>query len=100
MLTWSLIQFAETDLELIYRVSGSATPGQDYLIEGLNEQVGRVTIAQGRTGASIRVAIVDDGVDEARETLVLTLYASSGYMVGDSRNTPQRLSTMMSQSSR
>ena len=74
---------AETDLELIYRVSGSATPGQDYLIEGLNEQVGRVTIAQGRTGASIRVAIVDDGVDEARETLVLTLYASSGYMVGD-----------------
>ena len=73
----------ETDLELIYRVSGTATPNEDYFIEGLNEQVGRVTIAQGRSGASIRVAINDDGVDEAHETLVLTLYASSGYMVDD-----------------
>ena len=73
----------ETDLELSYRVSGSATPRQDYLIEGLNEQVGRVTIAQGRSSASIRVAIIDDGVHEAHETLVLTLDASPGYTVGD-----------------
>ena len=64
-----------------YTVGGTATPGADYAALS-----GTVTVPAGEATATVPVTIPDDGVDDAGETVVLTLAAGEGYRVG-SRNT-------------
>ena len=64
-------------ITLNYGVGGTATSGSDYTALS-----GTVTVDAGAETAVIPVAIVDDGVAEASETLVLTLGRGSGYSVG------------------
>ena len=62
-------------------MGGTATPGADYTALS-----GTVTVPAGETTATVPVTIPDDGVDDAGETVVLTLAAGEGYRIG-SRNT-------------
>ena len=62
---------------LIYTVGGTATAGSDYTALS-----GKVTVAAGAATATIPVAIMDDGVDESGETVVLKLTGGKDYEVG------------------
>ena len=62
---------------LIYTVGGTATAGSDYTALS-----GKVTVAASAATATIPVAIVDDGVDESGETVVLKLTGGKDYEVG------------------
>ncbi|MDB5386640.1 MAG: sodium/calcium exchanger 1, partial [Planctomycetaceae bacterium] len=59
---------SSTDTVVTYSVAGTATPGNDYTI-----LTGTVTIPAGSTTADIDVAVLDDTLIEATETVVLTL---------------------------
>ena len=67
-----------TPLTLAYTVGGTATPGADFTIAGS----GTLTVPASATTATIPVALVNDGVDDPDETVVLTLGAGEGYRVG------------------
>ncbi len=64
-----------------YTVGGTATAGSDFTALS-----GTVTVPAGERTATVPVTIPDDGVDDAGETMVLTLAEGEGYRVG-SRNT-------------
>ena len=65
------------DIMLAYTVSGTATSGSDYTALS-----GTVAVPRGATTATIPVTILDDGVQDRGETVVLTLAAGKGYRVG------------------
>ena len=77
----------DRDTEIGFIVSGSARPGTDYEIAGLegNEGTIRVDAEENRTlskaTAMIAVNILADDVDELDETLTLELFADEGYML-------------------
>ena len=66
-----------SDLTLAYTVTGTATSGSDYTALS-----GTVSVPKGTTTATIPVKLIDDGVNENDETVVLTLTTGSGYLVG------------------
>ena len=67
-----------TPLTLAYTVGGTATPGADFTIA----DSGTLTVPASATTATIPVALINDGVDDPDETVVLTLVAGEGYRVG------------------
>ena len=67
-----------TDVTFAYTVGGKATAGADYTALS-----GAVTVPAGATTAVIPVTLIDDGVQEGRETLALTLAGSAGYRVAN-----------------
>jgi len=60
-----------------YTVGGSATPGADY-----SALSGSVTIATGKSSATIAVTPVNDPNIEGNETVAVTLSADSAYRLG------------------
>ena len=66
-----------SDLTLAYTVTGTAASGSDYTALS-----GTVSVPKGTTTATIPVKLIDDGVNENDETVVLTLTTGSGYQVG------------------
>ena len=58
-----------------YTVGGTATAGSDFTIANS----GTLSVSGGATTATIPVAIVDDGVEDSDETVVLTLVGGQGY---------------------
>ena len=64
-------------LTLRYRVGGTAAPGGDF--DALS---GAVPVFFGATHVDIEVPVVDDGVQEPDETVLLTLAPGAGYAVG------------------
>ena len=81
----------ERDLRLRYRVSGTATAGSDYIIAGLDTagRIGVLTVPAGDRSGAIPVTIVDDGLSEDAETVVLTLEGGAGFTLG--RNAVHRI---------
>ena len=67
-----------SDLTVSYTVGGTATAGADFTITNS----GTVTVPAGAKTATIPVTIVDDGVDDGGETVVLTLAAGTTHTVG------------------
>ena len=67
-------------LTLGYRVTGTATSGNDFTIENS----GTLSVAPGATTATIPVVISDDSTPETAETVILTLTGGTGYMLGSS----------------
>src|SRR3954447_27041216 len=60
---------ADSDMMITYRtVDGTAKAGEDYVATS-----GEVTIDQCESGASFKVPILDDGVDEPDETFTVVL---------------------------
>ena len=60
-----------------YTVGGTATAGSDFTIANS----GTLSVPKGATTATIPVSIVNDDVEDAGETVVLTLAAGEGYSV-------------------
>ena len=73
----SLSPAPTSDIELSYTVGGTATPGSDYTALS-----GTVSVPTGARTATIPVAIIDDIVEDSRETVILTLTDRTGYRVG------------------
>ena len=61
---------------------GTATAGEDY-----TAAAGTLTFAAGETGKSVAVAILDDAIDEGRETFTLTLSGAVGAAILDGEAT-------------
>ena len=68
-----------------YTLSGGATRGTDYSINGVSSNSGTITVGTSGT-ANIPVAITDDSVVEGSETVILTLDSGTGYNVGTTRD--------------
>jgi hypothetical protein len=64
-------------LVVSYRVSGTATPGLDYIA-----LPGTVTIPAGASSATITITPIADTVAESTETVIVTLSSSSAYTIG------------------
>ena len=65
------------DLTVLYRTSGTATPGADYAA-----LPGAVTIPAGSATAPVTVTPIDDAVYEVNETVKVTLAADPAYELG------------------
>lgn len=70
---------ASLALTVGYSIAGSATNGVDYTLLG-----GSVLIPASATNATVTVAGTDDAVDEAAESVALTVLAGAGYLLGSS----------------
>ena len=68
------------DLTLTYKVSGTATPDEDY-----TALPGALTVPAGATAAVIPVTIIDDTHEDNGESVVLTLVGGPGYKVRSDR---------------
>ena len=66
--TVSIDNPSDTNTVLSYTISGDATAGDDF-----TPLSGTVTIAAGQTSATIDVAVVDDAILEATESVTLTI---------------------------
>ena len=64
---------SSTDTVLTYSITGTTTNGLDY-----TPLTGFVTIAAGQTAADINVAVINDSLIEATESVVVTLTGISG----------------------
>ncbi|CAH0999328.1 hypothetical protein LEM8419_00626 [Neolewinella maritima] len=71
--TVSLSTAADSDLTLSYALSGTATPGTDYLTTGDQQ----ATIPSGELSVSVILTVVEDEQIEGSETIVVTLGAIS-----------------------
>lgn len=67
----------EASLTVFFSVAGSATPGDDYAAVGSSAQ-----IPAGASSVAVVVAPVADSLTESAETVVATLSANAGYVVG------------------
>ena len=75
--TLNLTVAPASPVTLSYTVGGTATPGADYAALS-----GTVTVPAGATTATVPVTILADGVNDAGETVVLTLTGGAGYPAG------------------
>ncbi len=75
----NLFPAVDSDTTLTYMVggAGTATSGDDYTALS-----GTVSLISQQSLANIPVTITDDSTDETDETIILTLTAGSGYMLG------------------
>ena len=79
----TLSRAAAGAVTVAYRtVDGSARAGSDY-----TARQGKLTFAAGETEQTVRVAVLDDAVDEGEETLVLRLTQASGARIADGEAT-------------
>ena len=68
------------DITLTYKVSGTATPDEDY-----TALPGTLVVPAGATTAAIPVTIIDDTHEDNGESVVLTLVEGPGYKVRSDR---------------
>ncbi len=72
---------SDSDLDVFYSVSGTATNGMDY-----RRLRGSVTIPSGAPSVAIALRPIDDTISEPDETAILTLSPDPDYIIGP-RNT-------------
>ena len=65
-------EIANQDIDITYSVGGTATEGTDY-----TTILKSVTIANGTNSSEITINAVEDGMDEALETVTISLQSSS-----------------------
>jgi subtilase family serine protease len=68
-------------LTVSYSLSGTAQRGTDYVTIPTT-----VTIPSGSPSAQVTITPIDDSIVESNESVILTIVASSGYMVGSPSN--------------
>lgn len=70
------------NLRVNLRLGGTAAPGIDFMVEGLDGPSltdGAVHFVDGQMAAVVAVDVIDDIVAEGRESIVLTLAEGDGY---------------------
>ena len=65
-------------------VTGAATPGDDFRINGSGRASGAVTVRAGESKVNIPVQVIDDRDSENAEEVVITIAAGEGYELGHS----------------
>ena len=60
-------------------MSGTATKGSDYVLNGAD---GQATILAGRSSVAVTLKAKNDSVTESTETATMTLQPGTGYNVG------------------
>ena len=70
----------DSDLNVFYTISGTATNGVDY-----RRLSGNATIRSGTTAVAITVQPIDDTISEPDETAILTLSPNANYIIGSPR---------------
>ena len=81
--TFAIDPAPSASIALNYVLTGSARPGEDYLIDGVAAASGAVAAPAGATSAVILVEIEDDRIAEEAETAIFTLLGGEGYTVGE-----------------
>lgn len=76
--TVALDKNAEDEVSIPYSLSGTATAGDDYS----NFTASPIVIAAGSREATIQGTVVDDSLDEGRETVVITLGTPTNATLG------------------
>ncbi len=74
----TLAAASEQDATIEYTLGGTATAGEDYT----DPETKSITIAKGETEGSIVIAVLGDVVDEAAETIVVTLTSPTNATLG------------------
>jgi hypothetical protein len=69
-------------LQVGFTIGGTATGGSDYTLSAASP----ITIPAGSASATVTVTPIDDALTESGETVVLTLTAGAGYLIGASTN--------------
>ena len=81
--TVTLSAAAGRDVTVGYSTSnGTATAGADYTATS-----GTLTISAGATSATFTVAVLADSLDEANETVIVTLSSASNATISDATGT-------------
>lgn len=73
----TLPQVNSRDVTVKYSVHGNATSGVDYSL-----QDGEIVIPSGSLSATINLTVIDDTLDEANETVIISLYAPTNASLG------------------
>ena len=73
----------EEFLTVKYSVSGTATEGEDYSISDNAGTTGSFKIPPFTTSMAFPIKLVDDGIDEGDETVVVTLKSGTGYTLAE-----------------
>src|SRR5262249_51642766 len=71
----------ELPLTFFYKVSGSATMGQDYTNIAATNFVGSITLAQSQLSTNIVIQPLQDDIIEFEESVTVTLIRTNGYIV-------------------
>ena len=71
-----------SDVTVNYRLTRTATVGEDYTIDGVTSADATVTVPAGQTSVSIEVNIVDDTIAERNEHVRMQIVDGDGYTVG------------------
>jgi hypothetical protein len=79
--TFTRTGFTGGALTVNFTVGGTATSGSDYTSIGSN-----VTFAAGSSTAAKTVSVLDETLVESNETVVVTLAAGTGYVIGSPSN--------------
>jgi hypothetical protein len=69
----------QIDLTIPYAMSGKATQGADY---NLNGDAGQVILAAGKSSVTVQLNAIQDNVKEKAEQVTMTLQSGTGYNFG------------------
>ena len=70
-----------------YKVGGTAFLGTDYKIAGCTSSPCTEVFPAGRHSLIIPIDVINDGLDEDGETIIITLQDGTGYTVNDAKKT-------------
>jgi hypothetical protein len=69
-------------IQVNFQMSGTATPGQDYVLLGNFDQFGRIVIPTGQSSATVTLHTVDDDGGRKSEKATFSLIGGDAYNVG------------------
>ncbi|MEH2409314.1 LamG-like jellyroll fold domain-containing protein [Nostoc sp.] len=69
----------ENGLNIYYNISGSAERSQDYQL--LGNDIGKIQIAPGEKKGVISFNVIDDNLDEQKESITINLSQRNGYIL-------------------
>jgi hypothetical protein len=69
-------------IQVNFRMSGTATPGSDYVLLGNFDQFGRIVIPTGQSSATVTLHTLDDDSPRKSEAATFSLIGGDAYNVG------------------
>jgi len=82
IITLSLSTPTSKKIQVNFNVSGTATPGADYVLLGNFDQFGRIVIPTGQSSATVTLHTVDDDGGRKSENATFSLIGGDAYNVG------------------
>ena len=82
IITLALSTPTSKKIQINFNVSGTATPGADYVLLGNFDQFGRIVIPTGQSSATVTLHTVDDDGGPKSEKATFSLVGGDAYNVG------------------